>query len=152
MTELRFEADIRATPEAVFDAVVDLRGYGRWLPNSKAYPGTTEVSDGPVGLGTSYTESAASGVRHGEITVFERPTRVTFRQPMTMKPALLGVIDIEVAYSFVPTPDGTHVERMVTMKLPAALVLARPIVVGQFRAEIERTMAALKTHLEASNR
>jgi uncharacterized protein YndB with AHSA1/START domain len=150
MTEIKLESEIRSTAEAVFAAIVDLRGYDRWLTPSSAYPGTTEISAEPITVGTTYVESGPQGVRRGTITDFEPPTRVTFHQPMTMKPRLLGVIDINVRYTITPTQVGAiHLSREVILTLPLPLKLLTPLVLRQFRGESERTMRALKAFVES---
>jgi uncharacterized protein YndB with AHSA1/START domain len=133
----------------VFDAIVDLRGYERWLTSSAAYPGTTEISAGPIGAGTTYVESSSQGVRRGTITEFERPALVTFHQPMTMKPKLVGVIDIRVRYTLTAAAGSVHLSRVVTLTLPPLLKPAQPLVLRQFRQESERTMSALKAFAES---
>ncbi|MCX6398384.1 MAG: SRPBCC family protein [Propionibacteriales bacterium] len=150
MPEIRVETDIAASAEDIFDVIVDLRGYDRWLPASKAFPGTTEISAGPIGVGTTYVESSADGIRHGTVTAFDRPNGVVFEQPMTMKPRALGTVDIAVTYTLAPAGTSTHVVRVVDLTLPLALRPARPIVLRAFRREIERTVAALKAYVESS--
>jgi uncharacterized protein YndB with AHSA1/START domain len=152
MTDIHLEAEIHADAEAVFDAIVDLRGYDHWLPVSKAFPGISEISPGPVGAGTTYVESGPRGVRHGTITEFERPTRVTFRQRMTMRPGLLGVIGIESTYSLAPSGDSIRVRRVVRVTLGWPLKLVRPLVLRQFRQEGRRTMLALQLACEQPRR
>jgi uncharacterized protein YndB with AHSA1/START domain len=149
MVRLSLEIDIHSSAETVFDAIVDLRGYGRWLSTSSAYPGTTEISADPIAAGTTYVEQGPSGVRHGAVTELRAPERVTFHQPMTMKPALLGVVDIHVTYTLTPTPDGVHVDRLVDVTIGWPLKLVRPLVLRQFRQESERTMRALKDFAES---
>jgi len=149
MVQLEFEADIPAAAETVFDTVVDLRGYGRWLGSSSAYPGTTEISTDPIATGTTYVERGPSGVRHGTVTELDRPARVTFHQPMTMRPRLLGVIDIRVTYTLAPTPEGVHLTRVVTLGIGWPLRLLQPVVVRQIRGESRRTMDALAAFTSA---
>jgi uncharacterized protein YndB with AHSA1/START domain len=149
MIELRFEADVNSSADAIFDVLTDLRRYDRWLTGSSAYPGTTEVSTDPVALGTTYVECASQGVRRGTVTEFEPPVRVAFRQPMTMKPRLLGVIDIEVGYTLTATAGRVHIGRVVQVDLPVRLRPARMLVLRGFRAESERTLLALKAFAEA---
>jgi uncharacterized protein YndB with AHSA1/START domain len=149
MLQLRFEADVPASAEAVFDAVVDLRGYGRWLGSSSEYAGTTEISTDPIATGTTYVERGPNGVRHGTVTEFDRPARVTFHQPMTMRPRLLGVIDIRVSYTLAPTPAGVHLTRLVTLRVGWPLRLLQPVVVRQIRAESQRTVDALAAFTSA---
>ena len=90
MISLSFEADIAASAERVFSLLADLRNYAQWLPASSAFYGTSEISEGPVGVGTTYVERTPVGVRHGVVTALVRPTRLDFEQPMTLKPRLLG--------------------------------------------------------------
>jgi uncharacterized protein YndB with AHSA1/START domain len=151
MVEIHKEIDVEATAEEVFDLIVDLRGYGRWLPHSSAYEGTAEISPGPMAAGTTYVESSSSGVRRGTIAEFERPTRVTFEQPMTLKPRLLGSIGIRVRYTLTPSAGSVHLDRLVTIEIPWHLMLIQPVIVRQFRTEIDRTLGAMKAFAEADH-
>ncbi len=56
MVELRFETDVGASADDVFSLLADLRGYDPWLPRSSAFHGTSTISDGPIGVGTTYVE------------------------------------------------------------------------------------------------
>jgi uncharacterized protein YndB with AHSA1/START domain len=150
MPELRFEIEIAAPAETVFDLIADLRGYDRWLPRSKDFPGTTEISDGPVGVGTTYVEDASTGVRRGRITEFERPRRIVFDQPMSLKPRFMGVIRIVASYDLDPRGDSVHLRRVVTLDFPLAIKPAQPLVVPRFRRENERTLAALTEFAEVN--
>jgi uncharacterized protein YndB with AHSA1/START domain len=150
MTDLHLEIEIESSPETVFATLVDLRGYGRWLPRSTAFPGTTEISPGPVRVGTTYVESAPSGVRRGTITELARPTRMTFHQPMTLKPKLLGVIDMWVRYALTQQGSWVHLDRDIALEIPWQLKLLQPFVVRQFRSESGRTLRALKAHVEGA--
>jgi hypothetical protein len=134
----------------VFDAIVDLRGYGRWLDSSADYSGTTEISTDPVAAGTTYVERSGVGVRRGTVTELLPPFLVTFDQPMALRPTLFGVIDIRVTYSLTPSREGVRLDRLVTVELPWQLKLAAPLVVARFRKESERTVQALKAFVEAS--
>jgi uncharacterized protein YndB with AHSA1/START domain len=150
MVTFSLAAEIHGPAERVFDAIVDLRGYGRWLGSSADYGGTVEISTDPVAAGTTYVERSGVGVRRGTVTELVRPTRVTFDQPMTMRPKLFGVIDIRVTYSLTPVTEGARVERDVTVELPWQLKPVAPLVVARFRRESERTIQALKAFVEAS--
>ena len=149
MAQIRQEAEIVASAEKIFAAIVDLRGYERWLPTSNVFEGITEISSDPVALGTTWAEPGPNGVRHGTVTEFDSPTRVTFHQPMTMRPRFLGVIDITVSISLTPSTESVHVRRVVTFRVPWPLKLVQPFVVRQFGMESGRTLAALKTFAES---
>jgi len=148
MVQIRQELEIAASPEKIFAAIVDLTGYDRWLPSSPAFAGITEISPGPVGLGTTWTEVGPSGTRHGTVTRWQPPTGVTFHQPMTMKSRRLGVIDITVAIDLTPGPDSVTVRRVVTVSPGWPLVLVRPLVLRPFRTESGRTLRMLKSFVE----
>ena len=151
MLQIRQEAEIHAPAEKIFAAIVDLRGYERWLARSEVFEGITDISSDPIALGTTWSERGPNGVRHGTVTDLEVPTRVTFHAPMTMSPRLLGVIDITVSLTLTPTPTSVRVSRVVTVGIPWALKLVQPLVVRQFRVESGRTLLALKRFAETGS-
>jgi len=141
------EAEIRCPAEKVFDLIIDFRGQDLWLTGSASFHGTTEISENPVALGTTYREPGPFGVRNGTVTEFERPTKLTFHQPMTVK-ARAGVVDVVVRYTLNPQGEATHVRRVVTLRIPWSLKLVQPLVVRAFRIESERTLFALKAYAD----
>lgn len=147
MTEIGSEADIRCPAETIFDVIIDFRGQERWLTLSSSFRGTTEISSDPVTLGTTYREPGPFGVRHGEVTEFERPVRVTFHQPMTMR-LRAGTVDVTLRYTLTPGAGSTRVTRVVTLGIPWSLRLVQPVLVRAFRAESRRTLFALKAYAD----
>lgn len=147
---LHQEAEMTASATDVFDVIADLRGYGNWLGRSTAYlRGTTDISPGPIGVGTTYVEREARGVRRGTVIECERPTRLSFRQPMTLRPRLFGTIDITVGYALTPAGESVHVDRDVAVSIPAWLRPFGPLVMRSFRSEGARTLRALKRFAES---
>lgn len=145
------EADIQCSAENLFDLITDFRGQDRWLTKSSSFRGTDEVSTNPVTLGATYRERGPFGVRNGEVIELERPTKLTFHQPMTLK-LRSGVIDVTVRYTLTPRGDTTHVRRVVTIGVPLSLRLFQSVVAGQFEAESGRTLRALKAYADRLNR
>jgi len=141
------EADIRCPAETVFDLITDFRGQDRWLAKSSAFRGTNEISSDPVALGTTYREPGPFGVRNGTVTEFERPVKITFRQPMTMR-LHAGTVDVTLRYTLTPGPGSTHVARVVTIAVPGPLRVIQPVLVRAFRAESGRTLLALKAYAD----
>jgi uncharacterized protein YndB with AHSA1/START domain len=125
MIERPSEADILCPVEKVFDLIIDFRGQDRWLTGSSAFHGTTQISSNPVALGTTYREPGPFGVRNGTVTEFERPTKITFHQPMTVK-LRAGVVDVVVRYTLTQQGAATHVRRVVTLGIPLSLRLVQP--------------------------
>ena len=149
MIDVPAEADIHCSAEQIFDVIVDFRGQDRWLPASSAFHGTIHISSDPVTLGTTYREPGPFGVRNGRVTELERPTQITFHQPMTFMLGL-GTVDVLLRYTLTPQAGGpTHVKRVVTLTIPWSLKLVQPILVRAFRAESGRTLLALKAYADA---
>lgn len=147
MTELTLDADVGFPAEKVFDLITDFGGQERWLAPSSSFRGTTVISPGPVALGTKYRESEPFGVRNGTVTEFERPAKVTFHQPMTIR-LHAGTIDVTVRYTLTPNAGSTHVTRVVTLGVPWSLKLFQPVLVSAFRKESKRTLLALKAYAD----
>jgi Polyketide cyclase / dehydrase and lipid transport len=151
MIALGWEADIAADADEVFSLLVELRDYGRWLPDSSAYHGTLEISDGPIRVGTTYIEPGPLGTRIGRVTKLIRPTALNFEQPMTMRASILGVIGICLFHTISPQGHSTHLVRRLVLSPRGPVKLATPLVVRAFAAENERMMQALKTFAETQN-
>jgi Polyketide cyclase / dehydrase and lipid transport len=147
--DIQCQADINGPADQIFDLILDFGGQGRWLPRSSAFRGTTQISSDPVALGTTYREPGPLGVRNGEVTELERPVKVTFHQPMTMR-LRAGVIDVTLRYTLTPGsgPGPTHVTRVVTLGIPGSLGLLQPVIVRSFRTESTRTLMALKAYVD----
>ena len=58
-----FTIDIARPPERVFALIADLPSYPRWLPPSGLYGSTTQVSETPVTLGTTYVDGKQAPLR-----------------------------------------------------------------------------------------
>jgi carbon monoxide dehydrogenase subunit G len=150
MTHIESHTDVDASQETVFDLLSDLHGYDRWLPAAGDYEGTSEISPPPVAVGTTYVEHSGRGVRHGIVTVLDRPNVIAFRQPMTLRPRLAGTIESTVTLSVARRGDGARVTRTVELGLPWQLALLRSLVIGRYSRESERMLHALKAYAERS--
>jgi uncharacterized protein YndB with AHSA1/START domain len=143
--------DSNAPAEKVFDVVADLQSYSKWLPDSGLFKGTTEVSDTPVKLGTTYVESSPSGVRSGKVIEFERPSKVVFHQPMKLNPTSEGlVVDIKVEVILKGKGEGvTTVERKVYLGFPEPLRELKTAWDKGASEESARVMDLLKKRVES---
>ena len=147
MTEIRFETDMQCPADKIFDVIIDFRGQDRWLTKTAAFRGTSNISSSPVTLGATYREPSPFGARHGTVTEFERPTKITFHQPMAM--ALhSGTVDVTVRYTLAPRGQSTQVQRVVTLGIPWPLKLLQPLLMRKWRAEQRRTLLALKAYAD----
>lgn len=151
MIEVSSEADIQCSAEMIFDVIIDFGGQERWLTKSSLFRGTGEISSNPVTLGTTYREPGPLGVRNGTVTELERPTKITFHQPMTMK-LRFGTVDVTVRYTITPGAESTHVQRVVALEAPWSMKPFQPLLVHVSGVEGERTLLALKAYLDRLDR
>jgi hypothetical protein len=149
-SHLQFAARIDGSPETVFDLLADMPHYGRWLPGSNAFGGTTQVEPYPVCLGTTYLDAGPAGERPGSVTEFDRPRCLGFHQTMLVRfGPLTADVDIGIRYTLALQDGVTQVVRDVDLKivLPRLLTLAEPLVLAAFRKENGRILTELKRYL-----
>ena len=152
VTHPRFTALIKGQPEIIFNLIADMPNYGRWLPGSQAFGGTTQVSPYPVRLGTTYLDAGPAGQRPGSVTAFDRPRYIAFHHTMLLKQGPLQAdIDVHVRYTLVPVDGGTSVLRELdlTIQMPGLMKIAEPLVLYGFRKENVRILAELKRYVES---
>ena len=123
--------------------------YGRWLPGSEAFGGTTKVSPYPVRLGTTYLDGGPAGQRPGSVTEYDPPKHIAFHHTMLLKQGpLTANIDAHIRYTFEPVERATCVIRALDLaiQIPGLLKVAEPLVVWEFRKENVRILAELKRY------
>jgi hypothetical protein len=142
---------IQGSPETIFDLVADMPNYARWLPNSSAFGGTVNVTPYPVRLGTTYLD-AGPIQKPGSVTEYDRPKHLCFHHTVQLRRGFLNTdVDARIRYSFDPKDGETLVDRrlVLTFDLHGISRLALPLLLYGFRKENNRTLAALKRHVEA---
>jgi hypothetical protein len=147
-----FTARIEGSPEIIFDLIADMPNYGRWLPGSEAFGGTTQVSPYPVRLGTTYLDGGPAGLRPGSVTGYDRPHFIAFHHTMLLKRGpLTANIDVHIRCTLEPEERATRVIRALDLaiEIPGLLKLAEPLVRHSFRKENVRMLAELKRYVEA---
>ena len=146
-THPRFTVPIEGSAETIFDLVADMPNYGRWLPGSDAFGGTTEVTPYPVRLGTTYLDAGPAGQRPGSVTEFDRPKHIGFHHTMLLERGPLRAdIDVHIRYTLEPMDGGTLVVRELDLaiEMRGLSKLAMPLVLYGFRKENVRMLAELK--------
>ena len=149
MPTLHFTSNIEGPCEAVFELIVDLTHYDRWLPQSKAFGAVMQVSPTPVGPGTTYVDKGPSGTMQGSITEYQPTARIAFQQSMPVKLLMFaGTLDLHIRYTLEPVGQATRVNRDVTFQLPGVLKAAQPIIASTIRRESKRLLQAMKRAVE----
>jgi len=147
-----FTARIEGAPETIFDLIADMPNYGRWLPGSEAFGGTTEVSPYPVRLGTTYLDAGPAGQRPGSVTGYDPPKSIAFHHTMLLKQGpLTADVDVHIRYTLEPVEGATNLIRALdlTIQIPGLLKVATPLVAWAFAKENVRILAELKRYVEA---
>jgi hypothetical protein len=139
----------------IFDLIADMPNYGRWLPGSQAFGGTTEVSPYPVGLGTTYLDAGPAGRRPGSVTAYDPPRHIAFHHTMLLKRGpLTADIDVYVRYTLEAIGGETLVLRELdlSIRIPGWMRVAEPFVLYAFRKENMRILAELKRYVETTRK
>ena len=137
---------IRCEPEAVFATLRRLGDYSAWLPGSRTYDGTRDISDDPLVLGSTYRDRTPLGSMYGRVTELDANRRISFLQAT-------GNDWLSIAITYDLTADGgaTSVTRTGVITTRGPLALIHPIVVRSTFAENRRTLDALRAHLERAD-
>ena len=142
---------IRVKRDRLFGILSDFRHYDVWLPQANVINGTGAIPEGPISEGTTFVETGRWGTRVGTFTRMERPARICYRQPTTLRPAWLGSIGIQIEDSLVETEaaSDTRLTRTVILDFQGPVAWFSRGLARSLRAEIERKFASLKAYAEA---
>ena len=147
MIRVEIEETIDRPIEDVFERLIDIDRYDEWMPESWFYITSRKESDGPVTVGTEYTDVTRLGNVRGEVAELERPRRVVFHYVARK----LGRVMMHgwPGYTLEPDGDGgTLVHHVAEGRLRGAFKLLRPVIQRIANGERRRTVAALKASLE----
>jgi len=148
-----YTSRVAAPPGVLFGLLADMPDYGRWLPGSAQYGGTTDVEPYPVRLGSRYHDGKPDEPGKdwwGTVTGFQPSGSLDFHHTITVH-QLRATVDVHIHYSFEPADGGTRVSRWLVLDItmPAALRPLRGLILSSFDKENHRTMAAVKKYAEA---
>lgn len=152
MPALHFTTHINSPANKVFALVADLAHYGQWLPPSGTFKDVMHLSQGPIGLGTTYANVGPSGTMQGTVTEYQPMTSIVFQQTMHTRVLFKGIMDMNIRYSLEPADDGTLVNREVSFHTHGFLKVAQPIIATTIRRESERILQIMKHYLETQTK
>jgi uncharacterized protein YndB with AHSA1/START domain len=106
----------------VFQLITDLVHYKGWLPASKLYSETVNISDNPVKQGTTYTDKGRSLMMEGEVAEMHPPSHISFQQLVRFNVLFLSTsLIIQIQYTLVNIERRTRVTRVTTVKTRSVL-------------------------------
>ncbi len=147
-----YASKVSASQELLFELLSDMPHYGRWLPSSDQFGGTTDVQPYPVQLGSRYHDGRPGEPGKewwGTVTGFQRPGSIDFHHTIAIR-QLRATVDVHIHYSLEPAETGTVVSRWLVLdvSMPAAIRPLRSAITARFDKENLRTMAAVKQYAE----
>ena len=130
----------------VFARLADLNGYRTWMRRTGLFRRSRQTSDGPVGLGTAYIDATRMGTLRGEVTDYEPPARIGFRE--TLRWCGSKLMEARPAYTLEEDRDTTIVHHVAEGQLFGIMRLMKPAAALTARSERARTVKSLKRSLE----
>ena len=148
-TTVRYQtrATIDRPVSDVFARLADLDGYRTWMRRTGLFRRSGQTSDGPVGLGTAYFDATRMGAFRGEVTDYEPPARIGFRE--TLRWFGSEVMEARPAYILEADRDKTIVHHVAEGELFGLMRLMKPAAALLARSERARTVEALRRSLES---
>src|SRR5215217_4708225 len=133
--------------EAVFDRVADLAGYGTWMHRTGLFRRCGQTSDGPLGEGTVYFDASRMGTFQGEVTDFQPPARIGFRE--TLRWFGSDLMEARPEYSLEADRERTIVHHVAEGDLFGWMRLMKPVAGLMAKGERARTVESLRRSLES---
>lgn len=129
--------------EELFGVVTNPETYSQWM---LGWLGARQTSEGPMGVGATYTDTGRLLGRREEGTLVV--TAYELNRKFGVK-TTSGPIRGEGAYTFEPVEGGTKVTLDFEAELGGFFKLAKPIVARALKRQGEGNLAGLKDLLEA---
>jgi hypothetical protein len=132
----------------VFGRLADLDGYRKWMRRTGMFRSSGQTSDGPLGLGTTYFDATKMGTFRGEVTDYEPPARIGFRETLRMFGS--DLMEARPGYLLEADRNRTVVHHAAEGELFGAMRLMKPLAALLARSERARTVKALRRSLEST--
>jgi uncharacterized protein YndB with AHSA1/START domain len=131
----------------VFARLADLDGYRTWMRRTGLFRRSGQTSEGPLALGTAYFDATRMGTFHGEVTEYEPPTRLGFRE--TLRWFGSDLMEARPEYTLKADQDKTIVHHVAEGELFGVMRLMKPVAALLARRERARTVESLRRSLES---
>ena len=149
---VRFESEmvIRRPVSEVFERLADLPGYRRWMHRTGLFRRCGLTSEIPIQEGTTYVDSTRMGTFEGEVTEFEPPTRIAFRE--TLRWFGSPMTQARPEYVLKGDENATVIHHVAVAELYGWMRFMRPAAAWLANLERTRTLNSLKRSLESDRR
>jgi uncharacterized protein YndB with AHSA1/START domain len=131
----------------VFARLADLDRYGTWMHRTGLFRRCGQTSDGPLGAGTAYFDATRMGTFRGEVTDYQPPSRIGFRE--TLRWFGSDLMEARLGYLLEADRDRTIVHHVAEGDLFGLMRLMKPVAALLARSERARTIESLRRSLES---
>ena len=131
----------------VFAQLADLDGYRTWMHRTGLFRRSGQTSNGPRGSGTAYFDATRMGTFRGEVTEYESPERIGFRE--TLRWFGSDLMEARPNYLLEADRDTTIVHHVAEGELFGPMRLMKPVAALLARSERARTVKSLRRSLES---
>ncbi len=131
----------------VFGRLADLNGYRSWMRRTGLFRRSGQTSDGPLGSGTTYFDATRMGTFRGEVTDYEPPGRIGFRETLRLFGS--DLMEARPGYVLEADRDKTVVHHVAEGELFGVMRLMKPVAALLARSERARTVKSLRRSLES---
>jgi uncharacterized protein YndB with AHSA1/START domain len=131
----------------VFERLADLDDYRTWMRRTGVFRRSGQTSDGPVGVGTAYFDATRMGTFRGEVTDYEPPARIGFRETLHWFGS--DLMEARPSYILEADRDKTIVRHVAEGELFGVMRLMKPVAALLARGERARTVESLRRSLES---
>ncbi|HUK44134.1 MAG TPA: SRPBCC family protein [Gaiellaceae bacterium] len=146
-TTVRYEA--RTTIDRpigeVFARLADLDGYTTWMHRTGLFRRSGQTSDGPLGPGTAYFDATRMGTFRGQVTDYQPPSRIGFRETLRLFGS--DLMEARPEYLLEADRDRTIVHHIAEGELFGLMRLMKPVAALLARSERTRTVESLRRSL-----
>jgi uncharacterized protein YndB with AHSA1/START domain len=132
----------------VFRRLADVNDYRAWMRRTGMFRRSAQTSEGPLGLGTAYVDATRMGTFRGEVTDYEPPGRIGFRETLRMFGS--DLMEARPNYVLEADKNKTIVHHVAEGELFGLMRLMKPVAALLARSERARTVRSLRRSLEAA--
>jgi uncharacterized protein YndB with AHSA1/START domain len=147
-TTVRYETrtTIDRPISVVFARLADLDGYRTWMRRTGLFRRSGQTSDGPLGLGTAYFDATRMGTFSGEVTDYDPPVRIGFRE--TLRGFGSDLMEARPQYILEADRDKTILHHVAEGELFGLMRSMKPVAALLAKSERARTVESLRRSLE----
>lgn len=131
----------------VFERLADVDGYGKWMHRTGLFRRSGQTFEGPLGPGTAYSDATRVGTFRGQITDYQPPSRLGFRE--TLRWFGSDLMEARPEYFLEADRERTIVHHVAEGDLFGVMRLMKPVAALMARSERARTIESLRRSLES---